>query len=62
MTRAPQPSIPLAALKAAGGSPLAVGCGFAAQRLDALPYDATDQRLDWVVTERRVMEFHREAA
>ena len=54
--------ITLAALKAAAGQPLAVGCAFAAQRLDALPFDATDQRLDWVVTERRAMEFHREAA
>ena len=52
----------LAALRAAGGQPLAVGCAFAAQRLDALPFDATDQRLDWVVTERRAMAFHREAA
>ena len=52
----------LAALKAAGGHPLAVGCAFAAQRVDALPRDGTDQRLDWVVTERRAMEFHREAA
>ncbi len=52
----------LAALKAAGGNPLAVGCAFAAQRLDAIPHNGTDQRLDWVVTEQHAMEFHREAA
>jgi 5-formyltetrahydrofolate cyclo-ligase len=30
----------------------AVGCGFAAQRIDALPEMATDQLLDWIVTEQ----------
>jgi 5-formyltetrahydrofolate cyclo-ligase len=40
----------LAALRAEQ-SVLAVGVGFAAQRLDKVPHDATDQRLDRILTE-----------
>jgi 5-formyltetrahydrofolate cyclo-ligase len=46
----------LAALRAGGGC-LAVGFAFAAQEVDAVPTDETDQRLDGVVTEREVAWF-----
>lgn len=36
----------------AQGPVLAVGVGFAAQEVPAVPRDATDQRLDWMVSER----------
>ncbi len=46
----------LAALRAAG--PItAIGFAFAAQEVDRLPADETDQRLDAVVTEREVRWF-----
>ncbi len=53
----------LAALRAqapprTGAAPvLAVGMGFAAQRLARVPSGDADQRLDWVVTEREAREF-----
>ena len=40
----------LGALRGAGPV-VAVGVGFAAQGVDAVPHDAADARLDWVVTE-----------
>ncbi len=41
-----------------GAAPvLAVGMGFAAQRLARVPSGEADQRLDWVVTERAAQEF-----
>ncbi len=40
----------LGALRGAGPV-VAVGVGFAAQGVDAVPHDAADERLDWVVTE-----------
>ncbi len=36
----------------AQGPVLAVGVGFGAQEVPAVPRDATDQRLDWMVSER----------
>lgn len=41
----------LAGLRACGAV-LAVGVGFAAQEVDAVPHGPYDQPLDWVVTER----------
>ncbi len=41
----------LAALREAA-APLAVGFGYGAQEVDALPLSRLDQPLDWVVTER----------
>ena len=38
-------------------SPIAVGCAYDAQRVDALPVDAHDRRLDWIVTETGILEF-----
>ncbi len=38
-----------------GGRTLAVGYAFAAQELDAVPHDALDQPLDWVVTEEEAI-------
>ena len=39
------------------GPVLAVGFAFAAQEVDAVPIDATDQRLDMIVTEAGVRRF-----
>lgn len=36
----------------AAGPVLAVGVGFAAQEVDAVPHGPYDRRLDWIVTER----------
>lgn len=41
----------------ARGAVLAVGFAFAAQEVEAVPIDATDQRLDMIVTEREVRRF-----
>ncbi len=38
------------------GEVLAVGLAYAAQEVDAVPRDARDARLDWVVTEREAIE------
>ena len=46
----------LAHLRADGWPVLAVGIAFAAQRIDRVPTDATDQRLDWLVTEVGAVE------
>ncbi|MEO0670101.1 MAG: 5-formyltetrahydrofolate cyclo-ligase [Pseudomonadota bacterium] len=35
---------------------LAIGFAYAAQQLDAVPLEATDQRLDMIITERGVIE------
>ena len=40
----------LRALRGAGPV-IAVGAGFAAQGVDRVPHEATDERLDWVITE-----------
>lgn len=45
----------LEALTAAGDPPLAVGVGYAAQEVAAVPHDAFDRRLDWIVTERELI-------
>ena len=44
-------------LRSAGLAPVAVGCAFEGQRIDAVPVNATDQRLDWLVTESRAVQF-----
>lgn len=44
----------LATLRRAGDI-LAIGAAYAAQRVDSLPEEASDQRLDWVVTEEGAM-------
>jgi len=45
----------LAALRAAGPV-VAVGLAFCAQEVDTVPHDATDARLDWIVTEAEAIE------
>lgn len=45
----------LAALRAESDV-LAVGFAFAAQEIEKLPMSKTDQRLDWIVTEREAIE------
>ena len=44
----------LAALRA-NGTPVAVGVGYAAQRVDRVPRGPHDQRLDWIATEAGVV-------
>ena len=51
----------LATLRA-GGDILAIGAAYAAQRMDSLPEEAADQRLDWVVTEEGAIRIGRGAA
>lgn len=46
----------LARLRAGGRPVLAVGIAFAAQRVERVPNEATDQRLDWLVTEAGAVE------
>ena len=41
---------------AALSSPIAVGCAYDAQAIDAVPTDDHDRRLDWIVTEKRILE------
>jgi 5-formyltetrahydrofolate cyclo-ligase len=37
------------------GPAIAVGYAYAGQEIDAVPHDATDAKLDWVVTEREAI-------
>jgi 5-formyltetrahydrofolate cyclo-ligase len=46
----------LAGLRAGGGV-VAVGLAFAMQEVTEIPRDATDQPLDWIVTERAAVRF-----
>ena len=39
---------------------LAIGLAYAAQEVEAVPHDATDQTLDAVVTEHGLIRFHRD--
>jgi 5-formyltetrahydrofolate cyclo-ligase len=41
---------------AALSSPIAVGCAYDAQAIDEVPTDDHDRRLDWIVTEKRILE------
>jgi len=45
----------LAALRSRGAV-TAVGVGFAAQQVDAVPRSANDERLDWILTEEMLMQ------
>ena len=45
----------LAGLRAVG-TPVAVGAGFAAQEVDAVPHAGYDARLDWVITEDDIIK------
>ncbi|MFQ5984811.1 MAG: 5-formyltetrahydrofolate cyclo-ligase [Alphaproteobacteria bacterium] len=47
--------VTLTHLRAERSRTLAVGMAFEAQRVDLLPHGPDDQRLDWVVTERRAL-------
>ncbi len=45
----------LAGLRASGGERhVAVGLAYEGQRVESVPHDAPDQRLDWIITEARV--------
>ena len=52
----------LANIRAGGLAPVAVGCAFEGQRIDAVPVNATDQRLDWLVTESRAIQIFAQAS
>lgn len=41
------------------GTPIACGWAYAGQEIDAVPHDATDARLDWVVTETEAIRIAR---
>jgi len=41
-----------------GHRALAVGVAYAAQQVENVPCDATDEKLDWVVTEREAVRFN----
>ena len=43
-------------LRAVDPAPLAVGLAYAAQEVEAVPREPSDQRLDWIVTERAAIE------
>ena len=45
----------LAALRAVSPGPFALGCGFAAQEVDAVPVGPNDVALDAIATERGVI-------
>lgn len=49
----------LARLRAERPQTLAVGVAFAAQQVDSVPHGPDDERLDWVVTERRALKIPR---
>jgi 5-formyltetrahydrofolate cyclo-ligase len=45
----------LAARRASGRAPLAIGIAYAGQQVEAVPHDEHDQRLDAVATERGIL-------
>jgi len=45
----------LAELRSSGTPVVAVGVGYSAQEVDAVPRDHYDARLDWVVTEADII-------
>jgi 5-formyltetrahydrofolate cyclo-ligase len=47
----------IAALRARGRAPLLVGIAFSVQEVAAIPAEAHDARLDWLVTENQALEF-----
>lgn len=47
----------LAAMRARGAKPLALGVGFAAQETEALPVEEFDERLDGIATEDGIRRF-----
>ena len=36
---------------------IAIGIGYAGQKVDSVPHDSLDQRLDWMITEEGVFKF-----
>lgn len=47
----------IAQLREGGGTPLVIGLAFSSQRVEKLPAEPHDQKLDWVVTERGATKF-----
>jgi 5-formyltetrahydrofolate cyclo-ligase len=47
----------LARLRAAGGPVMAIGMAFTEQMVEHVPHGDTDEKLDWIVTERGAMPF-----
>lgn len=46
-------------LRAKGIRPTLVGIAFAAQEVTAIPAEPHDARMDWIVTEKETIDFHR---
>jgi len=36
---------------------IAIGIGYAGQKVDSVPHDNLDQRMDWIITEEEVLKF-----
>ena len=51
----------IAALRGKGRRPLLVGAAFAVQEVSAIPTDAHDARLDWIVTENETLQIRPES-
>ena len=49
----------LTELRGAGRPVLAVGIAFAEQMVERVPHSETDERMDWIVTEKGAMPFSR---
>ncbi len=47
----------LAALRQGAPATVGVGAAYAGQRVAEVPHDATDQRLDWILTEQGLTKF-----
>ena len=52
----------LAGLRAAAPETLAVGLAYAGQEAESVPAEATDQPLDWIITESEAIEVGRQCA
>lgn len=48
----------IAALRARGRGPQLVGLAFSVQEVDAIPLEPHDVRLDWLVSETEILDFH----
>ena len=49
----------IARLRAKGVRPLLIGVAFAAQEVPAIPAEAHDVKMDWIVTENETLDFRR---
>lgn len=52
----------IAAMRKAGHRPLLIGLAFSVQEVDRIPAETHDVRLDWLVSDREVLDFRDHAA